>query len=794
MTDYAFPAAKFTLPGDPGKVRETAGAYGRFATAAGEGATGLRGLQVSSWVGSEGDIYRDGVSKLPPDLDTAQSAYSRVATALNGFAEVLDREQRQIGVIRTYAESDWRALQSARSQRSDLKKPSDEDKERDPGAQASYDEAKGGLDRRIGSLEGQWKSRVDAATSARARVDEAARTAGHQIRAAGRISPTAGQNWFQDRWEKTKRAVGDAIDGLKNFLKEHAEFFRGLAKVLRVVGYALMVVGALTTVFFGVGGGLMLIGGGLVAAGDILDKSVDWAEGKISGWDLLKSAGVSILVNVGLGAAGKLAMPLVARVAAPLLAKASPLLAKAAPMMGKIAKLGDNLKIKPALAKVDNLVDNAMNRVVPGWMKAVNQVAFPGRTPAAPAALQGPGVTRLADDAGSPGPVDFAPAATHADDGPSTPHTSNRPSHGPSHGPSNGPAVTHANDAPPSTLANDVPSTTHDDGPPATHVDDGPPAGHADDGAAGTHADDGHRPGRDEPSAGAGDDGGRPPGDKHDQPAGDDRRPGDGTPDDGTHHDGSHHDHGGHHAGDGGADHRPDDTPFDPNAEYPDGAAYKTWPSADHYRPGAYEPNEAPPVGSDPGMYEGARDFADKASADEYGKQIWEQRAHDLPQELKDAGTRYFGTESAAYPMNRILRGLDPNLPPHIRAEYDSLADKLDDFLSSNPLPEDLVVYRSVGLDAFPEGMDNLKGLTKTEDGFMSTALGKVHFTDKGAVMKLRVPAGTPGMYVRPVSAPVFFNEQEMLLGRGLRYRIAHVEPLPDGRYMIEAEILPPAP
>ena len=42
-----------------------------------------------------------------------------------------------------------------------------------------------------------------------------------------------------------------------------AEFFRGLAKVLEVAGYLLMAVGAVTSVFFGFGGGLMLLGGGV---------------------------------------------------------------------------------------------------------------------------------------------------------------------------------------------------------------------------------------------------------------------------------------------------------------------------------------------------------------------------------------------------------------------------------------------------------------------------------------------------------------------------------------------------
>jgi hypothetical protein len=33
-----------------------------------------------------------------------------------------------------------------------------------------------------------------------------------------------------------------------------------------------------------------------------------------------------------------------------------------------------------------------------------------------------------------------------------------------------------------------------------------------------------------------------------------------------------------------------------------------------------------------------------------------------------------------------------------------------------------------------------------------------------------------------------------MLLGRGLQYRVADVERLDDGRYLIEAEVLPPTP
>jgi hypothetical protein len=47
-----------------------------------------------------------------------------------------------------------------------------------------------------------------------------------QLRAAGRTSPTAGQSWFQDGWEKARRWTSERLDGLKGWLAEHAGFLR----------------------------------------------------------------------------------------------------------------------------------------------------------------------------------------------------------------------------------------------------------------------------------------------------------------------------------------------------------------------------------------------------------------------------------------------------------------------------------------------------------------------------------------------------------------------------------------
>lgn len=78
---------------------------------------------------------------------------------------------------------------------------------------------------------------------------EAARRSAAAIRAAGRTSPTAGQNCIEDGLEKAGRRVSQRLDDLKGFLAEPAEFLRGLAKVLRVVGVVLVVVGAVLAIF-----------------------------------------------------------------------------------------------------------------------------------------------------------------------------------------------------------------------------------------------------------------------------------------------------------------------------------------------------------------------------------------------------------------------------------------------------------------------------------------------------------------------------------------------------------------
>jgi hypothetical protein len=287
MTTYSFPAASFAVEGSPEAVRETGHAYGRFATTAAQVAADLRGLDSGTWIGSEGDLFRARVAELPPHLDTANGAFAQVARALDGFADALAAAQGRMSGVRADAEQTWSQLRAAQD---------DQDRPR--------------LERLEGDLDGH----LSTAGRLRGQVLAAAQQAAQAIRAAGRASPTAGQSWLAGRWEDLRRWGSDRLADLKGFIADHAEVFRFIADALRFVGVALVAVGVLAAVAsfvagffsFGVGwlgelpaGTLIATGMLLWGAGDALDTTVDWAEGRIDGTELLLSAGTSIALALG---------------------------------------------------------------------------------------------------------------------------------------------------------------------------------------------------------------------------------------------------------------------------------------------------------------------------------------------------------------------------------------------------------------------------------------------------------------------------------------------------------------
>ena len=100
-----------------------------------------------------------------------------------------------------------------------------------------------------------------------------------------------------------------------------------------------------------------------------------------------------------------------------------------------------------------------------------------------------------------------------------------------------------------------------------------------------------------------------------------------------------------------------------------------------------------------------------------------------------------------------------------------------------------VLVVREIFPDTFDRRMEELVGSVQQDPAFLSTALtaGPAYDASRPVVLHLRVPAGTPALYLADVSdAP---HEQELLLGRGVRYRVVDTRRIA-GRWHVYGEVL----
>lgn len=129
---------------------------------------------------------------------------------------------------------------------------------------------------------------------------------------------------------------------------------------------------------------------------------------------------------------------------------------------------------------------------------------------------------------------------------------------------------------------------------------------------------------------------------------------------------------------------------------------------------------------------------------------------------------------SGYHDLNRYLRGLEPEnfTPAELEARF---VGPMDSALARQPLPEDVLLTRTTEYGAFPTAdLDSLVGQTFTERGYMSTALGpSPRLGNYPVEMHITAPRGTPAFYVESVSR--ISGEHEMVLGRGLNYRIDRI-------------------
>ncbi|MEU4505385.1 ADP-ribosyltransferase, partial [Streptomyces sp. NPDC024089] len=341
-------------------------------------------------------------------------------------------------------------------------------------------------------------------------------------------------------------------------------------------------------------------------------------------------------------------------------------------------------------------------------------------------------------------PTDHFPAGAGNDIPGGNPHTPSTP------------------DAPHTPHSPDAPHTPGHDGP-GTHGNDGSHGGghdnshggHADDAAA--HADD---------AAHAGDHGG--PG-SHVDPHGaaDDLAHG---ADDAT---GPGH-HGGDGVGNGGAG---DGFTYAPHISADD---FDDLTTAEKHRVAAAE------------LADGTVPFADDTAAIKYGQDYWNDYVDNLDPSAKQALWDYTGETFPSYhDMNGHLRGT-PGFGPKPEVLHDIA--EMDRVMSTRPVPDDIMVVRGTGLGHLKlDSPLDMLGKTYPDKGYTSTSLGNhpvSGFAGKEAILHLRVPKGTPALWLEKVSK-FDVSERELLLARGSEFKVTRVF-MENGQVQVYGEVLPP--
>ncbi|MFD3497612.1 ADP-ribosyltransferase [Streptomyces sp. NPDC058678] len=379
-------------------------------------------------------------------------------------------------------------------------------------------------------------------------------------------------------------------------------------------------------------------------------------------------------------------------------------------------------------------------------------------------------------------PYDHAPSPSAYDQAPGTNPYAQTPSGSPyGHAPSPS-AYDHA----PSPSAYDqTPTTTPHDAPTST-----PHTGGHDVPGTGGHGtpDAPHGTGHDIPGAGHADDASH----------------GAGHGDDGVGHHADDAAHAGDHAGVGdAAAHHGTDAPGHQGADVPGSGAGEPFEYQPHVSDAEWD--KLTPAQQHQVAYaeisDGTVPFATDADAIKYGQTYWNDYAENMPEVRRQSVWDYTDEPNYGLPaphpdgwgtykeMNGYLRGDDSKLTPYVQHNI----DEVDAALAGHAVPEDVLVVRGTGIGHLDldDPLDML-GNTYRDKGYMSTSLGNhpvAAFAGEDALLHLRVPKGTPALWVEKVGK-YGMGERELLLGRGTEYRVTRVF-RENGQIQVYGEVLP---
>lgn len=240
-------ASDFVIAGSPGLVRGSASAWSGFGVAASSASVSIGSVVsggASGFIGPEGDQYRSALSDdLRPELEVVFEAWSKVGSALSGFASELESLQSRMAVVAADAVEARGALESARSaltsaQQADAgaaKARGEAEQALQPGEELppdTYDDRAPAAQARVVAAEEALQGCVDMAAGLRAEHVVAVRTCRLAIDYAKDL-----------RFEEPPGWLESAFDSVVDWIAEHADVLKAIADVLNTIS---MVAGMLS--------------------------------------------------------------------------------------------------------------------------------------------------------------------------------------------------------------------------------------------------------------------------------------------------------------------------------------------------------------------------------------------------------------------------------------------------------------------------------------------------------------------------------------------------------------------
>jgi len=277
------------MGGSPEEIEAAEARYRRFGQRAHAAADRLTATDTSQFIGPEGEQFRQKIdSEIPPHLRITGEAFTKVASALSGFASQLSNLQGAMRPVADQAPAAWERLQAARNALVDAQSADQHQAEAQQQHQRALADSQGrnqppppplrgrqpaapAAQADLSAAQREWDALVHKATMLRSEMTAATESCCKLVNAARTMR-------FQE-----PPGAADLIAQGRDFVREHKDVLKSVSAGLKVASAACTAIGlalqAIPVVGNAVGAGFLAAGAATGVAALGIDAGVYAATG-----------------------------------------------------------------------------------------------------------------------------------------------------------------------------------------------------------------------------------------------------------------------------------------------------------------------------------------------------------------------------------------------------------------------------------------------------------------------------------------------------------------------------------